>query len=78
MEHSVTTNHVWRERKETMRTNVGRSAKRHTSTLCGRCVAFFTCVFVCVRVCGWGPANTASSGMVLVNPFVSSFGGEAQ
>ncbi|KRX12005.1 hypothetical protein T07_9906, partial [Trichinella nelsoni] len=27
---------------------------------------------------GWGPANTASSGMVLVNPFVSSFGGEAQ
>ncbi|KRY13416.1 hypothetical protein T01_14903 [Trichinella spiralis] len=27
---------------------------------------------------GWVPAKTASSGMLLVNPFVSSIGGEAQ
>ncbi|KRY47513.1 hypothetical protein T03_6054 [Trichinella britovi] len=27
---------------------------------------------------GWVPPKTASSGMLLVNPFVSSIGGEAQ
>ncbi|KRZ49087.1 hypothetical protein T02_10775, partial [Trichinella nativa] len=33
IENSVSTNHVWRERKETTRTNFGRNAKRHTTTL---------------------------------------------
>ncbi|KRX69576.1 hypothetical protein T06_15693, partial [Trichinella sp. T6] len=30
---SVSTNHIWRERKETTRANVGRNAKRHAATL---------------------------------------------
>ncbi|KRX32153.1 hypothetical protein T06_12076 [Trichinella sp. T6] len=30
------------------------------------------------RLAGWVPAKTASSGMFLVNPFVSSIGEEAQ
>ncbi|KRX20684.1 hypothetical protein T07_11587, partial [Trichinella nelsoni] len=33
IENSVSTNHIWRERKETTRANVGRNAKRHTATL---------------------------------------------
>ncbi|KRX33539.1 hypothetical protein T05_7628, partial [Trichinella murrelli] len=33
IEHSVSTNHIWRERKETTRANVGRNAKRHAATL---------------------------------------------
>ncbi|KRX83500.1 hypothetical protein T06_16427, partial [Trichinella sp. T6] len=33
IENSVSTNHIWRERKETTRANVGRNAKRHTTTL---------------------------------------------
>ncbi|KRX18807.1 hypothetical protein T07_3715 [Trichinella nelsoni] len=33
IEHSVSTNHVWRERKETTRANFRRNAKRHTTTL---------------------------------------------
>ncbi|KRX12107.1 hypothetical protein T07_7246 [Trichinella nelsoni] len=35
-------------------------------------------LFVCgVRVCGFVRAITAGSGMLLVNPFVYSIGGEA-
>ncbi|KRX26171.1 hypothetical protein T07_7705 [Trichinella nelsoni] len=33
IEISVSTNHVWRERKETTRVNFRRNAKRHTTTL---------------------------------------------
>ncbi|KRZ63585.1 hypothetical protein T08_11704 [Trichinella sp. T8] len=33
---------------------------------------------MCVCACGWLPAKTASTAMLLVNPFVSSIGGEAQ
>ncbi|KRX12108.1 hypothetical protein T07_8651, partial [Trichinella nelsoni] len=33
IQHSVSTNHVWRERKETTRVNFGRNAKRRTTTL---------------------------------------------
>ncbi|KRX40044.1 hypothetical protein T06_14840, partial [Trichinella sp. T6] len=32
IEISVSTNHVWRERKETTRVNFRRNAKRHTAT----------------------------------------------
>ncbi|KRX34884.1 hypothetical protein T09_7444, partial [Trichinella sp. T9] len=32
-QNSVSTNHIWRERKETTRANVGRNAKRHAATL---------------------------------------------
>ncbi|KRX53487.1 hypothetical protein T09_15328 [Trichinella sp. T9] len=35
-----------------------------------------SCVYV--RACGWVPPKTASTGMLLLNPFVSSMGGEAQ
>ncbi|KRX55891.1 hypothetical protein T09_944 [Trichinella sp. T9] len=35
-----------------------------------------TTLFICTS--GWVPAKTASSGMLLVNPFVSSIGGESQ
>ncbi|KRY24750.1 hypothetical protein T01_6453 [Trichinella spiralis] len=51
-ENCVSTNHVWRERKETTLANFGRIATQHTSTLCGGCVALFMCVFVCVFVRG--------------------------
>ncbi|KRZ58833.1 hypothetical protein T02_11794, partial [Trichinella nativa] len=33
IEISVSTNHIWRERKETTRANVGRNAKRHTTRI---------------------------------------------
>ncbi|KRX34112.1 hypothetical protein T09_15494, partial [Trichinella sp. T9] len=33
IEHSVSTNHIWRERKETTRVNFRRNAKQHTNTL---------------------------------------------
>ncbi|KRY05564.1 hypothetical protein T12_10345, partial [Trichinella patagoniensis] len=33
IENSVSTNHVWRERKETTGANVGQNAKRHTTRL---------------------------------------------
>ncbi|KRX12130.1 hypothetical protein T07_5959 [Trichinella nelsoni] len=49
----------------------------HFAVVALRSSRVFLCAYVFVRS-GWGPANTASSGMVLVNPFVSSFGGEAQ
>ncbi|KRX37719.1 hypothetical protein T09_11492 [Trichinella sp. T9] len=31
-----------------------------------------------LKFCGWLPAKTASTAMLLVNLFVSSIGGEAQ
>ncbi|KRY26349.1 hypothetical protein T01_10807, partial [Trichinella spiralis] len=37
----------------------------------------FSAVVALRRSCGWVPAKTASSGMLLVNPFVYSIGGEA-
>ncbi|KRZ81509.1 hypothetical protein T08_9490 [Trichinella sp. T8] len=79
-------NHVRRERKETIEqlkfciyqsrlaTKVAVAGERAQSSF----DVVFSAVVALRRSCGWVPPKTASTAMLLVNPFVSSIGGEAQ
>ncbi|KRY35275.1 hypothetical protein T03_14486 [Trichinella britovi] len=80
-------NHVRREQKETiehLKFCIYQSRLAIKVAVTGeRAQSSFDVVFsavgcVALFMCGWLPAKTASTAMLLVNLFVSSIGGEAQ
>ncbi|KRX30976.1 hypothetical protein T05_5102, partial [Trichinella murrelli] len=88
IENSVSTNHVWRERKETTRAIFRQNPTTHPVACIKVAVAgeraqfsyyvVFSAVVALRCSRGWVPARTASSGMLLVKPFLSSIVVEAQ
>ncbi|KRX34476.1 hypothetical protein T09_3518, partial [Trichinella sp. T9] len=88
IENSVSTNHVWRERKETTRAIFRQNPTTHPPACIKVAVAgeraqfsyyvVFSAVVALRCSRGWVPARTASSGMLLVKPFLSSIVVEAQ